>query len=69
MFTNKYERLTVQQLIRLLETIENKETEIIAIDFYNKDCQEIEGIDLENRITTINNNDELEYIEIKQKEC
>ena len=68
MYTNKYEKLTVKEFIQILSNIKDQNSEIVAIDFYNKDCQEIQGSNNLNIITILNNNGNLEHITIEQKE-
>jgi hypothetical protein len=68
MFISKYEKLTVRELRRILFDIENQDAEIVAIDFYDGDCQEIEGIVLENKITIQDRvSGEIKYINIEQQ--
>ena len=69
MYINKYEKLTVKELRKILFDIEDQDTEIISIDFYDKDCQEIEGEMVMNRITLQNSEiGNLEWIDIVQTE-
>lgn len=69
MYINKYQKLTVRELRKILFDIEDQDAEIISIDFYDKDCQEIEGEMVMNRITLQNSEiGNLEWIDIIQTE-
>lgn len=47
MYINKYPKLTVARMKEILNKL-NNDDEILVINYYNKDCQEIEGRNVNN---------------------